>query len=297
MGFLAVSIAFNVTFALSTRVAQARGYDFFLVTGVNYVTALAAALIWFAWQPVWAVDLPSVAFGMLQGAQYGVTIVGIYFLLARLGVGITFTLIRLSVIVPTLVSVAVFGERTSAAALAGIGLMLLSIPLLTVRRERRAHAAVTAWWVWPGVMALLLLTGAGLTAAKAFNEVSTPDHRPAFLLVTFATSVVLALSTFALRRRLQPSVPPLRELWSSARPALVATLTNGLVMGTANLAQLAFFVLALRVVPGTVAFPMHTSVAVLLTTAAGSLFWRERHGIMALAGVAMALAGFFLVNV
>jgi drug/metabolite transporter (DMT)-like permease len=297
MGFLAVSIAFNVTFALLTRVAQARGYDFFLVTAVNYVTALAAALIWFAWQPVWAVDLPSVAFGMLQGVQYGVTIVGIYFLLTRLGVGVTFTLIRLSVIVPTLVSVAVFGERASAAALAGVGLMLLSIPLVTVRRERRAPAVATAWWVWPGLLALLLFTGAGLTAAKAFDELSTPDHRPAFLLATFATAVAVALVTFALRRRLQPSVLPLRELWSGRRRALVAPLTNGLVMGAANLAQLAFFVLALRVVPGTVAFPIHTSVAVLLTTAAGALFWRERHGVVALAGVAMALAGFVLVNV
>ncbi len=296
MGFLAISIAFNVAFALSTRVAQARGYDFFFVTGVNYVSALAAALMWFASQPVRAVDLSSVAFGVLQGAQYGLTIVGIYFLLARLGVGITFTLVRLSAIVPALVSVALFGERVSATALAGVGLMLLSIPLLTARRDRRAPAAATPWWIWPGLLVLLLVTGAGLTAAKAFNEFSTPDHRPAFLLATFATATAVALVTFALRRRLQPSAPPLRELWSGRRSALIAPLTNGLVMGAANLAQLMFLVLALRVVPGTVAFPTHTSVAVLLTTAAGSLFWRERHGFIALAGVAMALAGFVLVN-
>ena len=53
---------------------------------------------------------------------------------------------------------------------------------------------------------------------------------------------------------------------------------------------------ALELIPGTIAFPIQTSASVLLTTAAGVIVWRERHGPIVWAGVAAALAGMVIIN-
>ena len=94
------------------------------------------------------------------------------------------------------------------------------------------------------------------------------------------------------RHRLQPDLSPNVRLFSTARPLVI-----GAVMGTANVVQLTFLVAALDVLPGTVVFPIQTSAAMLLTTAAGMLCWRERHGRTAGVGVLAAVIGMGLVNV
>ena len=67
-------------------------------------------------------------------------------------------------------------------------------------------------------------------------------------------------------------------------------------MGLANVVQLAFLVAALELIPGTIVFPIQTSASVLLTTAAGVVFWKERHGPIIWAGVTAAVAGMVIVN-
>ena len=136
MGFLAAHILLNAVFALSTRVAQARRFDFFFVAGTNYVVAFIGAVVWVVLQRAWVMDPPTVVFGAVQGVQYALSIVGIYLLLVRTGVGVTFILVRLSVIIPTLASIVVFHESPTALALAGVALMLASIPLVARRNAR-----------------------------------------------------------------------------------------------------------------------------------------------------------------
>jgi drug/metabolite transporter (DMT)-like permease len=299
--FLACHIVVNSVFSLSTRLTQTRRYDFFLVTGLNYAIALVGALVWAALQPAWRIDGASLGFGAIQGVHYGLAVVGIYFLLVRTGVGVTFILVRLSVIVPTVVSIWAFQEQPSAIRLAGIGLMLGSIPLVA-RRSDRISAAPREWWYWPLVASLLLIGGIGFTASKAFTELSTLEHRPVYVAMTFAVTVLVAAATFAFRRRLQPDAPRLAALVGDVRSGstplerLATPLALAVIMGVANVTQLAFLLAALSEIPGTIVFPVQTSVSVLLVSAAGAIFWKERHGPLTLVGAAMAVAGLVLVS-
>ncbi|MBM4437614.1 MAG: hypothetical protein FJ029_10370 [Actinobacteria bacterium] len=77
----------------------------------------------------------------------------------------------------------------------------------------------------------------------------------------------------------------------------VAMLLNGGVMGAANVAQNLFLLAALRTIPGSLVFPIQSSVSVLLMNAAGYALWHERHGREALVGVVLACTGLVLVNV
>ena len=289
MAFLALHIIFNVGFALSTRVAQFRRYDYFLVAAVNYSLAALLASVWAALRGPLDFDAPTLIFGAVQGIQYAGTMIGVYLLLVRSGVGITFIFLRLSVVVPTLAAIVFFDERPTGPAIGGLLLMLISIPLLV--GPRSAVRGPRSRWYWPLVALLMLFTGAGITASKAFNELSTPDRAPTFVMAAFLVSVPVALAIFAIRRRFQAQTPPLRS--SLATPGPLAT---GAVMGLANVVQLAFLVAALELIPGTIVFPIQTSASVMLTTAAGVVFWKERHGPIIWAGVTAAVAGMVLVN-
>jgi len=289
MAFLALHIVFNVGFALSTRVAQFRRYDYFLVAAVNYTLAAVLASLWALLRGGWDFDGPTLIFGAVQGFQYAATMIGVYLLLVRSGVGVTFIVLRLTVVVPTLSAIVFFGERPSAAAIGGLLLMLISIPLLV--GPRSAVRGPRSRWYWPFVALMMFVTGAGLTASKAFNELSTPDRAPDFVMFSFLVSVPVALVIFAMRRRFQAHTPPLRQSFATAGP-----LATGAAMGLCNVIQLAFLVAALEVIPGTIAFPLQPSASLPLTPAAGAIVWHERHGPIVWAGVAAALAGMVIVN-
>lgn len=289
MGFLFLHILFNVTFALATRFAQTRRYDYFFVAAVNYTVAAVLATGWMVLQGAWLIDGPTAVFGVIQGVVYAGAMVGVYVLLVRSGVGITFILMRLSFVVPTLISIFVFGERPGFISIMGLVLMLLSIPLLA--GPRSVIGGARSHWYWPLIVGLIIFTGLGISASKAFNELSSPDRASTFVCVSFLASVPVALVIYRLRRRLQTDLPPLRGTLMTP-----GVMTVGVVMGAANVIQLIFLVAALQVVPGTIAFPVLTVVAMLLTIAAGSIFWGERHRPIAVWGVMAAIVGIVIIN-
>ncbi len=312
MPLLAAYIVFHVGFALATRVSQVRGYDYFFVAAVNFVLAAAAAAVWAAGNGVWDLDAPTVIFGVVQGIQYAGTMVGIYLLLIRSGVGVTFILVRLSVVFPTLMSIVVFGEVPGPAGVVGLLLLLISIFLLAGPRwelnpvsrwlllgsifllagPRSEEQGPRAWYYWPLIFGFLVFTGIGVGASKVFTELSTPDRGPLFVVVAYAASLLTMLVVLPLRRRLQADAPALRQSLTSA-----GGVATGAAMGAANILQLVFLVAALQVVPGHVVFPIHASSVMVLTTLAGMVFWNERHGPSVMLGVAASVTGIVLVNV
>ena len=299
MGFLVAHILFVVGFALALRRAQTRGYDFFLMTGTNYATGLVIGVAWLAVAGAASVDLATVLLGIVQGARFSLAVVAIYLLLVRTGVGITFVLLRMAVIVPTVASIVWFGERPDLPTLLGIGLMLAALPLLT-RGGRSDDARLRVWWYWPVVVGTLTVTGAGLIAAKAFVEIAPIENLPLYAMTTFAAATTVALATFAVRRRIQPTLRPTVDQPAApgfGRGFFREPLALGVVTGGVNMGQLVLILLALREVPGTVVFPAQSAGSALLTILAGYVLWHERHTRGTLAGAGLAAAGLVLVSV
>ena len=299
MGFLVAHILFVVGFALALRRAQTRGYDFFLMTGTNYATGLVIGVVWLAVAGAASVDLATVLLGIVQGARFSLAVVAIYLLLVRTGVGITFVLLRMAVIVPTVASILWFGERPDLPTLLGIGLMLAALPLLT-RGGRSEDARLRVWWYWPVVVGTLTVTGAGLIAAKAFVEVAPIENMPLYAMTTFAAATTVALATFAVRRRIQPALSPTIDRPAARgfrRGLFREPLALGVVTGGVNMGQLVLILLALREVPGTVVFPAQSAGSALLTIIAGYVLWHERHTRGTLAGAGLAAAGLVLVSI
>ena len=141
MVFLALHIAGNAAFLLLVRVARGRRFDYPLAGLTNYATAALLAALALVWLGPPAPDPRAAAFGAANGAQYQVTFILMYALYGLLGVAVTSSLLRLSIVVPVLASIVLWGEWPTAAQGLGLLLAAAALPLLSAPPRGRAVTA------------------------------------------------------------------------------------------------------------------------------------------------------------
>ena len=206
MVFLALHIAGNAAFLLLVRVARGRRFDYPLAGLTNYATAALLAALALVWLGPPAPDPRAAAFGAANGAQYQVTFILMYTLYGLLGVAVTSSLLRLSIVVPVLASIVLWGEWPTPAQGLGLLLAAAALPLLSApARGRPVTAGGPGAPRRPAVLALgaatLLISGIGLLAAKAFAELDRPEQRPVYVLAVYAVATALAGAAWPWRRR------------------------------------------------------------------------------------------------
>lgn len=289
MPALALSILASTLFSLTIKVAHRRGCTLLAVGATNYLTA---ALIYLAASAVTLVRLgfrlPS-AQTLLLGVGTGVLFVAAFVLIAELqerkGISITTAALRLSVLFPVAASLVFWGETARGVQLAGMGLAVLSLPLLgfTPRASASGGGARA-----PGVDTIGLLVTVGLfvangfvgVAVRLFHQVGAPEERVYFFGALFATAAVCSCLVLVLTRRKVggPDVVP------------------GVFLGIWNTGASFLLLVALATVPGFVAFPLQSALALVLTAAAALLIWRERLSAAAAVGIVLAVAAAVLLN-
>jgi drug/metabolite transporter (DMT)-like permease len=295
------------------RVGRGRHFDYPVVGLTNYATAAALAAAALAWRGPPFPDVQAAVFGAANGAQYQVTYVLMYALYGLLGVAVTTSLLRLSVVVPVLASVALWGEWPTPVQGAGLLLAAAALPLLSApsraRRLSRGAPAPAGGPGWP-ILALagvtVLVSGVGLLAAKAFAELDRPDQRPVYVLAVYAVATVLAALAWPWRARLR-SAPPPRPPGSEAeksgpdgregRGRAARSVALGVLVGAFNIGQIWVLLPALAQIPGVVAFPLAAAGGLALATLGALLLWRERFSPRVGLGIGLALFAAALANV
>ena len=86
-------------------------------------------------------------------------------------------------------------------------------------------------------------------------------------------------------------------LYYLRRPRLTTeTLQWGALLGTANLGNYLFLVLALSVLPGLVVYPAIAAGEVGLMAVAGTVLWKEKVGVRSWLGIALAIIALVLIQ-
>jgi drug/metabolite transporter (DMT)-like permease len=286
VGYLVLQILGNAVFTLLVRVARQQKFDYLLFGATNYGIAAIVSL-GLLLQAHAAASPPTVLFGIINGAQYQVTFLLMYAMLSMTGVAVMASFLRLSVFVPTVASIAVWNELPSPIQALGLVLTALALPLLGTAAKRTAPTNWRAGRPLALIVTTMLISGAGLLAAKAFSELHQEAQRPAYLFAAYGTAAVLSALTWPLRARLETRWRP---------EAVLPSLAIGVIAGLCNIGQLAAFLRGLAVVPGIVAFPVTAAGGLLVVTVVGRIAWNERIAGRAGAGIALALAAVALVN-
>lgn len=283
MHFLLLKIASAVGMGLVLKHTDARGLPRLPVIRVNY--AVAAVLAFFGAVAFEQTRL-SLATGLLGAAT------GLFFVAGLLcwmktieaaGLALSVVAMRTSIVLPVLLSVVLWRERPGPLELAGSGAALAALGLVLAGVARRAGTGEAPTYrpsapLW--LVALFLVDGLVVTAAQVFRQEMPQDENLPFQAIIFASAFIVTTVLYHLRRQ------------RVNRDAL----RFGALLGTANLGNYLFLILALTVLPGVVVYPVMAAGEVGLMALAGVLLWRERLRPLSWVGIALAVLAVVLVQ-
>jgi len=302
--YLLLKVASAVGMGLVLKRADARSLARLPLIRTNY--AVAAIIGFFA----------SVALGqtristpsMLLAAGTGVLFVAGLLIWTRAiqaaGLALSVVAMRTAVVIPVFAAVLIWHENPSMLEIAGSFLALLALalvlydvakretpvgdeksaavpdpgippPLLIAHRSSLFNSSALLW-----LFLLFLADGLVMIPALVFRKELPLNETMPFQTIIFVAAFAVTTLLYYLRRpRLDPE-----------------TLKWGALLGTANLGNYLFLVLALTALPGLVVYPVIAAGEVGLSAIAGVVLWKEKVGIRSWLGIALAVLALVLIQ-
>ena len=246
---------------------------------VNYLTCALVSLCFLEGGPAPEGGNWGTALGL--GAVGGVLYLGAFLLLQhnvrQSGVTLSSAFMKLGVIVPTLMGVALFRERLTPFRGTGIALTLAAIVLLSGSRDSARERGGRL----PALVLLMLCGGLADGLSKVYQAWGDPRLEGHFLLFVFGFALLLCAALCAAQRQ-----RPTARDW-----------LFGALLGVPNYFSSRFLLLALSQVPASAAYPIFSCGTLLLAALIGRAAFGERLGRRQLAAVAAVLAALVLLNV
>jgi len=278
VSYLMLCVIFNLWWALSYKSALRSGCRPLAMMPVTFGTAALAALVGVVFDSATSFEPRLVALGVGAGTGLFLAVLSYHYLIksgARLG--ISWTIVTLSMIIPTIGSMLIWAEYPDAEQAVGLGVAVAAILLLgQVRPGRepmsaRELALLGSAFCFSGAVALVIKAAATLHAGGG---------RWTFLLAMYVVVLLASGVTTAVRRQ---------------RPRMREALF-GLGRGVSTVGTILFLMLALEQMTGTVAFPVRTSVMVILSVTLSPFLFGERISKREIAGLCLALLAVILMQ-
>jgi hypothetical protein len=230
--FLLLHVVGNAAFLLLVRVGRGARFDYPTVGLTNYATAALLGGVGLAAAGLEEHEPLAALFGAVNGAQYQLTYQLMYVLFGLVGVAVTTSIMRLSVVVPVLASILVWNEWPNAPQAAGLAMAAVALPLLSGGGGLPSGGQVARLGNALLIAGTLLISGCGLLAAKAFAELGRPEQRPVYVLTCYVVATVFSLAAWPARKRMQGA----RTV--TAREAWKRSVALGAVVGAFNIGQI-----------------------------------------------------------
>ena len=285
MIYLVSHIVLLSGFGLLLKDAKNRGHRLNPIGLVNYSTAFILACFLAFQEGNLGFTRLTFAFGLANGASYSLGFVLVVAGIRMIGIIVTTAAIRLSMIIPIILSVFFWNERVNFYQKIGILTALVALPLLAMKTEstptddhtkERQKSKITFV-----IVALLFInSGVGHLAMKGFNEMCPIDQKPMYLVFLFLVTTIPYLFVCFGKRQL----PNYIEFF------------YGILIGFCNITGSGMFLVALDHLPASVVFPVSSSGGMLFTTIVGVLVLGERFNKMMTLGVVLTSISLVLVN-
>lgn len=250
MGYLALSVLCSVLIANLLMLFLRRGGTQILPVFLgNY---LVASLFSLASLSSLRVDLP--AFDLALGALTGVFFLINFWVYQRSivvnGLSLSVGVMRIAMIIPILLAVAVFRESLSLWNILGIGIGIAAFSLKGNPKE--LHNLL---WL----AGLFLISGLTDASLKVYKELGS-GAEPVFVLVIFASAFVFTLAAILLGKI----------------PLSAKSVLFGCILGIPNRLSTVFFLQGLDSVAAAIAYPLVAVSIVLLSIMSDILIWKKQ---------------------
>lgn len=277
MIYLGLAIISSMLVSVLMRASERHGGGAGMLTA-NYLMCCLLAGWFTGWNRLLPADvgLPvTLALGALNGALYLGGFVLLKWNIGRNGVVLPATFMKLGVIIPTLLGIAVFGETPGITQLLGILAAIAAILIMQGGKTGRDGD-----FSLPGLILLMVCGGGADAMSKVFESLGPSGLEEQFLLYTFIVALGLCiLMCIVQRQRI------------SAMEILL-----GMLIGIPNYLSSRFLLLSLADLPAMVAFPSYSVGAILLVAVVGAIVFRERFSRRKIIGLGIILAALVLLN-
>lgn len=245
---------------------------------INYLMCLGVAGVYAGldgFLPAGSGGAAVVLMGLVNGFFYLAGFVLLQSSVRKNGVVLSSVFMKLGLLVPLIVSVAVFGEVPAMSQVVGFALAVIAIVLVNIRPGEKKLC------FRGGLLLLLLAGGSGDAMSKIFEEVGNPALSEQFLLYTFAAALILCAVLLARRGQRVGK-------WE---------VLFGLLIGVPNYFSARFVLHALDTLPAVIVYPTFSVGTILVITLAGRIVFREQLSRRQWAAVAIILLALVLLNI
>ena len=198
--------------------------------------------------------------------------------IGRRGASIAVSASQLSVLIPVSLSVLIYGDSLSTTQLIGVGVALVSLPLLAAKNTGLSGALDRDTLAL--IVIQLVVQGFAQFTSKVLVASGLVVERDAFFVVVFAAATLMTIPV-ALRHR--------GEIRRD-------DFAYGGFVGVCNIGANLSTLLALTLLPGAVVFPLVNSGGLLLVTLLAWLIFKEKISRVNALGIALTLTAVLLIN-
>jgi drug/metabolite transporter (DMT)-like permease len=310
--YLLLKVASSVGMGLVLKRADARSLDRLPLIRANYAVAAVLGFIATVALGQNHISTPTMLLAAITGVLFVAGLLVWTRAIQAAGLALSVVAMRTAVVIPLLASVIIWHERPSPLELAGsvVALLALALVLSEVARPKLAKSeSLAADRRPPSATADCKLQTGNSRAARGHS--SSALHSSLFWLsLLFLTEGLVMVPALVFRKQLPPAenMPFQTVIFITAffvttllyylrKPRLTReTLQWGALLGTANLGNYLFLVLALSVLPGLAVYPAIAAGEVGLMAVAGVVLWKEKVGVRSWLGIALAVLALVLIQ-
>ena len=212
--------------------------------------------------------------GLFNGALYLISLMLMQYNVPRSGIVLTSIYSKLSLIVPLVLSLTVFGEKPGAAQIIGFLLSLAAIVMINYQPGAEAPQ------VNGGLLALFAVDGCVYSMSKIFEELFGQNFSAQFLFYTFGVALLISAGML-LAKKERPGWPD---------------LLFGFLFGIPNYFASRLTLKALSVLPAVIVYPTNGVGTLAAVAVAGVLIFKERLTKRQWEAVAIILLAIALLN-
>ena len=280
--YIILCAASSVLIAHFLKVVENRNLSTVRVLTVNYLVATVVAFSTSGWSGIGHLDIGEGLTAIMIAAVVGVIFIANFFIYSKSvyynGVGISVAAMRISLIMPVLLSTLWYLEILSFKQWVGVVLVFITLFLLLPNKRKMLREPFSAAWL---LVLLFILTGLGDGSLKIYErEFSSLLSKEQFMGFVFLTAFLIGLIVISIRRS-----------WNFKKMEWVM----GIAVGVPNLYTAIFLIEALERMNGAVVYSSVNVLTVLGGTLLGIMKWGDKLTKIQWSGIALTVITILLL--
>ncbi|MCK9223868.1 MAG: DMT family transporter [Candidatus Muirbacterium halophilum] len=272
MIYLITAVLLSVFIANVLKYSSQKKTDVIVIFFGNYL--FAAIFSWFLISPeekTILIKLPELITGLATGVFFLVNFFLYMHNIKLNGMSISVSVMRISVVIPVVFSILLFGEKIDLLKVSGIIIILLSFYL----SGKKDGVNAIKW-----ILILFVCTGLTDTCLKFYNFYYG-DNISLFLFYVFSWACLVNLGIIIFKNR----------------KIDFKSLFFGIFLGIPNQLTSLYFMKALEVEKAVIVYPVFASSVVIFSVLSDIIFWKTKYSLIQKMYFAVMIIGIVLLNI